>query len=101
MVFRCLLWLCKAARAVRSRRNGLHWYALSYGSGKSVVHSADRATGNVKTQYKRPKRRKNKKKYGNRISIRLKIAALCIEEGHWEADTVVGKRAGKEGSIAK
>lgn len=43
--------------------------------------------------------RENKKKYGNGISERPKIAALRIEEGHWEGDTVVGKRAGKEAVV--
>lgn len=43
--------------------------------------------------------RENKKKYGNNISERPEIAALRIEEGHWEGDTVVGKRAGKEAVV--
>lgn len=43
--------------------------------------------------------RENKKNYGNGISERPEIAALRIEEGHWEGDTVVGKRAGKEAVV--
>lgn len=43
--------------------------------------------------------RENKKKYGNGISERPEIAALRVEGGHWEGDTVVGKRAGKEAVI--
>lgn len=38
----------------------------------------------------------NKKRYGTSISSRPEIASLRLEEGHWEDDTVVGKRAGKE-----
>ncbi len=33
------------------------------------------------------------------ISQRPEIAALRIEEGHWEGDTVVGKRGGKEAVV--
>ena len=33
------------------------------------------------------------------ISQRPEIAALRIEEGHWEGDTVVGKKAGKEAVV--
>ena len=45
------------------------------------------------------KNRENKRKYGQSISFRPEMAALRIEEGHWEGDTVVGKRAGKEAVI--
>ena len=43
--------------------------------------------------------RQNKKHYGSSISDRPEIAALRLEEGHWEGDTVVGKRAGKEAAV--
>ena len=45
------------------------------------------------------KPRENKKNYGKSISVRPEIAASRIEEGHWEGDTVVGKRAGKEAVV--
>lgn len=41
----------------------------------------------------------NKTRYGTSISSRPKIASLRLEEGHWEGDTVVGKRAGKESVV--
>lgn len=44
-------------------------------------------------RHKDHKPRENKKAYGKSISDRPKIAALRVEEGHWEGDTVVGKRA--------
>ena len=47
-------------------------------------------------QHKDTKPREHKKSFGTDISQRPEIAALRIEEGHWEGDTVVGKRAGKE-----
>lgn len=50
-------------------------------------------------QHKGSKPRENKKVYGKSISERPEIAALRIEEGHWEGDTVVGKRAGKEAVV--
>ena len=50
-------------------------------------------------QHKETMPRENKKSYGKSISIRPEIASLRIEEGHWEGDTVVGKRAGKEAVI--
>ena len=42
---------------------------------------------------------KNKKKLGKSIDLRPKIASQRTEEGHWEGDTVVGKRAGKEAVV--
>ena len=45
------------------------------------------------------KSRKNKKNYGKSIDLRPEIASKRTEEGHWEADTVVGKRAGKEAVV--
>ncbi len=50
-------------------------------------------------QHKSSKPRENKKGYGKSISERPEIAALRTEEGHWEGDTVVGKKAGKEAVI--
>ena len=46
-----------------------------------------------------PKPREHKKGYGKDIAQRPEIAALRIEEGHWEGDTVVGKKAGKEAVV--
>ena len=53
----------------------------------------------LKRKTKSHKNRENKRKYGQSISFRPEMAALRIEEGHWEGDTVVGKRAGKEAVI--
>ena len=50
-------------------------------------------------QHKGPKPREHKKGYGKDITQRPEIAALRIEEGHWEGDTVVGKQAGKEAVV--
>ena len=50
-------------------------------------------------QHKDSKPREHKKNFGTDISQRPEIAALRIEEGHWEGDTVVGKRAGKEAVV--
>ena len=41
----------------------------------------------------------NKKVFGKSISKRPAAAALRVEEGHWEGDTVVGKRNGREAVI--
>ncbi|MEI3428518.1 MAG: IS30 family transposase [Christensenellales bacterium] len=43
--------------------------------------------------------REQKKRYGTSIASRPEIASLRLEEGHWEGDTVVGKRAGKEAVV--
>lgn len=52
---------------------------------------------------KRKKCRKNtvkrKKAYGTTIDGRPEIASSKLEVGHWEGDTVVGKRNGKESVI--
>ena len=45
------------------------------------------------------KPRENKKNYGKSIDLRPEIASQRTEEGHWEGDTVVGKRAGKEAVV--
>ena len=50
-------------------------------------------------QHKDSKPREHRKSFGTDISQRPEIAALRIEEGHWEGDTVVGKRAGKEAVV--
>lgn len=50
-------------------------------------------------QHKGAEPRKNKKKFGKSIDLRPEIAAQRVEEGHWEGDTVVGKRAGKEAVV--
>lgn len=50
-------------------------------------------------RHKDSKPRENKKNYGKSISVRPEIARSRIEEGHWEGDTVVGKRAGKEAVV--
>ncbi len=49
--------------------------------------------------YQSAKPRKNKKNYGKSIDLRPEIASQRTEEGHWEGDTVVGKRAGREAKI--
>ena len=53
----------------------------------------------LKRKAKNHKAREHKRKYGQSISNRPEIAALRIEEGHWEGDTVVGKRAGNEAVV--
>ena len=41
----------------------------------------------------------NKKNFGKSIDLRPEIASQRTEEGHWEGDTVVGKRAGKDAVV--
>ena len=53
----------------------------------------------LKRNTKKHKFRENKKHYGESISNRPEIAGLRVEEGHWEGDTVIGKRAGKEAVV--
>lgn len=54
----------------------------------------------VKRKHSRSsKPRKNKKNFGKSIDLRSEIASQRMEEGHWEGDTVVGKRAGKEAVV--
>jgi IS30 family transposase len=51
---------------------------------------------------RRPRKRKdreNKKCYGTSISQRPEIVSLRVEAGHWEGDTVVGKRDGQEAVV--
>lgn len=50
-------------------------------------------------QAKKKQTRENKKDYGKIIDERPEIAALRVEEGHWEGDTVVGKREGRESVV--
>ena len=51
------------------------------------------------TQSAKP--RGNKKNFGKSIDLRPEIASQRTEEGHWEGDTVVGKRAGKEAVVLR
>jgi IS30 family transposase len=53
----------------------------------------------LKRSPRKHKDRENKKRYGASISQRPEIASLRIEEGHWEGDTVVGKRDGQEAVV--
>ena len=53
----------------------------------------------LKRKNRKVKARENKRRYGTSISERPEVAALRIEEGHWEGDTVVGKRDGQEAVI--
>lgn len=53
----------------------------------------------LKRKAKSHKDREHKRKYGQSIPVRPEIAGLRIEEGHWEGDTMVGKRAGKEAVV--
>lgn len=50
-------------------------------------------------QHKGSKPREHRKDCGRDIAQRPEIAALRIEEGHWEGDTVVGKKAGREAVV--
>ena len=53
----------------------------------------------LKRKHRKVKARENKRRYGTSISERPEVASLRIEEGHWEGDTVVGKRDGQEAVI--
>lgn len=50
-------------------------------------------------RHKDSKPREHKKHYDKDIDERPEIAALRIEEGHWEGDTVVDRKAGKQAVI--
>lgn len=50
-------------------------------------------------QKKRNRVRINKRIYGTSITERPSLISERIEEGHWEIDTVVGKRAGRESVV--
>ena len=47
------------------------------------------------------KPRENRKNFGKSIDLRPEIASQRTEEGYWEGDTVVGKRAGKEAIVLR
>lgn len=53
----------------------------------------------LKRKRKKRHTKEPKKFYGTSISSRPEIASLRIEEGHWEGDTVIGKRDGKDAVI--
>ncbi len=64
-------------------------------NGQLPIHPTELPEA-LKRKTKKCRVRENKKRYGTSISERPEIASLRLEEGHWEGDTVVGKRAGKE-----
>jgi IS30 family transposase len=53
----------------------------------------------VKRRPRKDSEKENKRRYGTSISQRPEIASLRTEVGHWEGDTVVGKRDGKEAVV--
>ena len=53
----------------------------------------------LQRNHKKARVRKNKKIYGASIEERPSEASERAVEGHWEIDTVVGKRAGKESVV--
>jgi len=53
----------------------------------------------LKRKSHKVKNRQNKRILGNSIELRPEIAAKREEEGHWEGDTVVGLRFGKESVV--
>lgn len=53
----------------------------------------------LKRRRYKSKNRLNKRILGNSIELRPEIAAKREEEGHWEGDTVVGLRSGKESVV--
>lgn len=59
-------------------------------AGKLSLTATELPEALKRKQHKASLARENKKNYGNGISERPEIAALRIEEGHWEGDTVVG-----------
>lgn len=63
-------------------------------NGQLPIHPTELPEA-LKRKTKKRRVRENKKRYGTSISERPEIASLRLEEGHWEGDTVVGKRAGK------
>lgn len=53
----------------------------------------------LKRRKHKGKNPQNKRILGNSIELRPEIAAQREEEGHWEGDTVVGLRSGKESVV--
>ena len=53
----------------------------------------------LRRRHKKKLIRNNKRSYGTSITERPEEISAKIEEGHWEIDTVVGKRAGKESVV--
>ena len=67
-------------------------------AGKLPIHVIELPEA-VKRKSRKYKAREGKRHYGTSISERPAIAGERTEIGHWEGDTVVGKRAGKEAVI--
>jgi len=53
----------------------------------------------LKRKRHKGKKRQNKRIFGDSIDLRPEVAAKREEEGHWEGDTVVGLRSGKESVV--
>jgi len=53
----------------------------------------------LKRKSRKGNNRQNKRILGNSIELRPEISARREEEGHWECDTVVGLRSGKESVV--
>ena len=100
VVFGCLRLICSSAQAVFSRGDVCtHTLYNEVWAGSLDLSVTELPEAMKRKQHKDSKPREHKKNFGTDISQRSEIAALRIEEGHWESDTVVGKRAGKEAVV--
>ncbi|WP_407834203.1 IS30 family transposase [Veillonella caviae] len=64
--------------------------------GQAVYYENRKRSGRKKSK---PKQAKNVRIFGRSIDERPDIVKLHLEIGHWEIDTIVGKRKGKEAVV--
>lgn len=74
-------------------------YPLQLGVGQPHSPEGDGVARSLARKTSKLRPHENKRLFGKNIPNLLSAAAFCAEEGHWEGDTVVGKRNSKEAVI--
>ena len=63
---------------------------------RKLSHQVDRTARSTEAKEQETAHERAKKCYGTSISSRPEIALMRIGEGHWEGNTVIGKRDGRD-----
>lgn len=99
MVYRCMRRLCEEKQAVPIKADSLHetlYNELWNGNLPISLFDVPEALGR---SHKKCHARHNRRNYGRSIDERPETVSSRDETGHWETDTVVGRKAGRESVV--
>ena len=95
----CLRWLCQAKQAIYAGTDPLYQDALQHAWANKLPLSLFEVPQILKHKRRRKWVRKNKRMKCRSIEERPAVVNDGTEIGHWEVDTVVGQRAGREAVV--